>query len=423
MSYSEKMLDALDKEDLAEAQLMFQKALKEDRKDIQQMLAEELMTRGFLEEAQEILIRLTEQSPENKELYLSLAEIAIENDEIDTAFDYLGHIQPEDDCYPESLLVSADLYQITGIPEVSEAKLKEAQSLLPDEPVITFALGELYFSTEKFPEALKYYQELKEQGINELSGVSLDERIGISLNMAGEFEASIPYFEAAVEENTSDDALFQLAFTYFQLKDYQKAIQYFQQLRTFDPHYQSLYLYLAEAYQEEEMLEEAREAIEAGVKENPYQVDMLHFAAENAYRLHDSESSEKHLLQALELGEKQDETLLTLSNLYLDEGRYEEVIATVERMEESGNPYAEWNLAHAYNALEDYATALVHYEQAAEELAHEPDFLKEYGIFLREEGKLSEAKAMLSHYLHHEPGDMEVESILEDLERGDGDVY
>ena len=106
---------------------------------------------------------------------------------------------------------------------------------------------------------------------------------------------------------------------------------------------------------------------------------------------------------------------MTLSNLYLNEERYEDVINAVNQMEETANPYAEWNLAHAYNELEDFAVAALHYEQAFHELQHEPDFLKEYAFFLREEGKLDQAKELLKHYLHHEPGDMEALSLLDDL--------
>jgi tetratricopeptide (TPR) repeat protein len=76
---------------------------------------------------------------------LSLAEIAMENDQIDEAFDYLDRISSESPFYPRALLISADLYQLIGIPEVSEAKLVEAQKLLPQESLIRFALAELYF--------------------------------------------------------------------------------------------------------------------------------------------------------------------------------------------------------------------------------------------------------------------------------------
>ncbi|KAF1298084.1 hypothetical protein BAU15_09555 [Enterococcus sp. JM4C] len=414
-TYSEKMLAALANEDLAEAQLMLTEALKQDDGDVLAELGEELLSLGFLEEAKEVFEKLLLVYPESDGLNIPLAEIAIENNQIDQAFEYLEQVSKESDSYPQSLLVTADLYQVLDIPEVSEAKLKEAAAILPDEPLIQFALAELYFSTSRFIEAIDLYKTLLVSDITEISSVSIDERLGSAYSMIGEFEEAVSYLEAALEEEQTDDRLFQLAFTYIQLKENEQAIYYLQQLRALNPQYQSLYLYLAEALQEEELLEEASEVIAEGLKENPYQVELYHFASENAFRLHDVTGAEDYLLKALELGEKQDETLLTLSNLYLTEERYQEVIDTLDKMEEKDHPYAAWNLAHAYNELEEFALAAVYFEQAFQELQHEPEFLKEYGFFLREEGKLPEAKELLTHYLHHEPGDLEVQSVLDDL--------
>ena len=54
--------------------------------------------------------------------------------------------------------------------------------------------------------------------------------------MLGDFEEAVPYLEAAVKEEQTDDRLFQLAFTYLQLHENQKAITLFQQLKTLNPH-------------------------------------------------------------------------------------------------------------------------------------------------------------------------------------------
>ncbi|EOH89639.1 tetratricopeptide repeat protein [Enterococcus villorum] len=412
---SEKMLQALSEEDLAQAQIYLEKALKEDPADVLAELGEELLAIGFLEEAKQIFKQLLTQYPENDELFIPLAEIAIEDNEIDQAFEYLENISKESDYYPQALLAIADLYQVIGIPEVSEAKLKEAATLLPDEPLIQFALAELFFSVDRFAEAATIYEKLLASNIKEVSGISMQERFGQSLSMQGNFEAAIEPLEQALEEDRTDDRLFQLAFTYLQLKENEKAIYYLQELREMNPQYQSLYLYLGQALQEEELVEESQKVLEEGIKENPYQVELYHLASENAYRLHDKEKAEKLLLEALKLGEKQDETLLTLSNLYLDQERYEDVIRVVNQMEETANPYAQWNLAHAYNELEEYVMAAAHYEQASHELEHEPDFLKEYAFFLREEGQLNKTKELLTRYLKLEPGDLEALSVLDDL--------
>ncbi|GMG70509.1 tetratricopeptide repeat protein [Tetragenococcus halophilus] len=415
MTYSEKMLDALDQEDFAEAQLQLNQAIKEDSKDILEELGESLLSIGFLEEAKQVFENLKSRHPEQKENNLPLAEIAVENNETDAALELLEEIGSDSELYPQALLVTADLYQVLGIPEVSESKLKEASRILPDEPLIQFALAELYLSMDRFNEAAFIYQHLLELGEEEINNVSIKERLGTTLSLEGDFENAVEYLEASLEEGETDERLFQTAFVYRQLKDNDKSIRYLQELRELNPQYRALYLPLAESLQEEELVEEAQTVIEEGIQENPYQVDLYHFASENSYRLHDAKKAEDYLLQALELGEKTEETLLTLSNLYINEERFEEAIKTVKQMEDTQNPYALWNLAHAYNELEDFEQAGQYYEQASVELKHEPDFMKEYGIFLREEGRLEEAKSYLSHYLEHEPGDMEAESILDDL--------
>jgi tetratricopeptide (TPR) repeat protein len=268
---------------------------------------------------------------------------------------------------------------------------------------------------DKFVEAEQIYRKLLQDETLDVTGISLVERIGSSLSMQGEFEEAVLFLEEALEDEQTDDRLFQTAFVYLQLKENEKAIYYLQQLRAMNPQYQALYLYLAEALQEEELLEEAQAVIEEGIQENPYQVDFYHFASENSYRLHDVKKAEDYLVKALETGEKADETLLTLSNLYLNEEMFDEVIDVISRMEDQDNPYALWNLAHAYNELEEFDSATKYYEEANIALNHEPEFMKEYGIFLREEGRLEEARHLLSHYLAHEPGDLEVQSILDDL--------
>lgn len=413
-SYSEKMLAALKNEDLTEANLMFEEALKKDDPEILASLAEELQALGFLEEAKKVLEKLVTDFPQEDVFYLSLAEIAIENDDIDGAFSYLEKIEPDSENYLESLLVTADLYQVLGIPEVSEAKLLQAKTIAPEEPLITFALAELHFSANQLGEAINDYGQLQKQGIDEIANVSIDERIGSAYSMMGGFEEAIPFLERALEKEHTSDRLFQLGFTYYQLHDHQKAINYLQELITLDPQYQSGYYYLADSLKEEELLEEALLAAEEGIKENPYQVELLHLASEIAYRLRDSKKAEELLIQAIETGDKTDETLLTLSNLYLNEDQPDKAIEMISQMDEEDNPYAAWNLAQAYNELEDFDAARTYYKQAYEDLSHEPDFLKAYGIFLREDGQLEQARVVLMSYLQQEPGDLEVQSLLEE---------
>ena len=252
MTYSEKMLQALHEEDLAEAQLNLNIALKEDSDEVLVALGEELLSIGFLEEAKVIFEQMKERQPKELSYNLHLAEIAIENNLMEDAFELLESIPTDDESYPHALIITADLYQVLGIPEVSEVKLKEAAEILKGEELIQFALAELYFSMDHFEDARQIYQELLQQK-SDFPEVSLTERIGSTLSMQGQFEEAIVYFEKALEEEQTDDRLFQLAFVYLQLSENEKAIYYLQQLRALNPQYQAVYLYLAQALQEEEL--------------------------------------------------------------------------------------------------------------------------------------------------------------------------
>ncbi|MDN5831945.1 MAG: tetratricopeptide repeat protein, partial [Tetragenococcus halophilus] len=245
MTYSEKMLDALDQEDFAEAQLQLNQAIKEDNEDILEELGESLLSIGFLEEAKQVFENLKSRHPEQKENNLPLAEIAVENNETDAALELLEEIGSDSELYPQALLVTADLYQVLGIPEVSESKLKEASRILPDEPLIQFALAELYLSMDRFNEAAFIYQHLLELGEEEINNVSIKERLGTTLSLEGDFENAAEYLEASLEEGETDERLFQTAFVYRQLKDNDKSIRYLQELRELNPQYRALYLPLA----------------------------------------------------------------------------------------------------------------------------------------------------------------------------------
>lgn len=415
-SYSEQMLTYLHKEELVEAQYMLIKALKHDSEEMLLELGEELLSLGFLTEAKQIFEDLFIRFPDWEELNLSLAEIAIENDLIDDAFTYLENISVESEHYVHSLLICADLYQLLGIPEVSEVKLKEAQQLSPEEPLILFALGELYFSSGQLKGAVSIYMELLAKEIQQIAGTSINERIGNCLSSLGNFEEAVSFLEKALAEEQTDDRLFQLGYTYLQIDENQKAISLLQQLRLLNPTYQTLYLPLAQALQTEELLEEAEAVLTEGIKENPYQVELFHLAAENSYRLHASQRAEQLLKQALAIGKKSDETRLTLSNLYLEQERYEEIVELLQSMEETSHPYSLWNLAHAYSQLEQYEFARNYYEEAYLELSHEPEFLKEYALFLREEGAFEQMETVLMQYLKYESLDDDIQMLLEEIQ-------
>lgn len=118
-SYSEQMLVALSSGQLEAAKKLFASALRHDDDDMLFSLAEELYGLGFLKQAKRVYLKLLEAYPDADELRTGLADVLIDEGEIDEAINYLSQITPASSAYLESLLVMADLYQTEELFEAS----------------------------------------------------------------------------------------------------------------------------------------------------------------------------------------------------------------------------------------------------------------------------------------------------------------
>lgn len=413
-AYSEQMLTAIENGDYVESEILFEKALRFDDEEILETLGDELLRMGFLDEAKKIFLELSKKHPNQTTLNISLAEIAIEEDEIDLALDYLSRVRKDDPSYPESLLVAADLYLTIQAPEISESKLKEALSILPDEPTIKFALAELYFETERYSEALNYYQQLINEGLEEFAQTRIPKKIGMIYSQTGEFDAAAALFEKELSHERSDEVLYFLAVLYIQLGEREKAIPLLQEVRFMGDTYLNVYVPLAGALIDENKSDEAEEVLKEGLKENPYDLSLYHLASDFAFQHHRLDEAEEYLLDALKIEEDTELTLIKLSNLFLFQEKYEEVLDLLEEKRELMNVQGHWSLAKAYYGLEEYEKAGNQYQKAYEGLADDPEFMKEFGLFLREEGNMTEADNILRQYLVLVPDDVEIYDLLEE---------
>lgn len=413
MSNSKQMLEALSKGDLVGAQVAFEKAQKEDLPEEIFQLADNLFQLGFMEEAQTLYEKLFTEFPEEETLKISLAEIAIENDELDKAFEYLESIEESSDLYAQSLITQADIYQVLNIPEVSESKLKQAKKILPNEPLLDLSIAELYFSTENYQKAIEAYMELQDAFKENEAPISLNERIGVAYSRIGNFEEATSFLEEAIKEEETVERLFQLALTYYQLEENERGIELLNQVRLMDSDFIQVYYPLAQILYDEGRHEEVIEVIEEGLMQNPYETSLYHLASETAYQLGNKEQAKEYLEEVISLEADGDISKIRLSELLLKEDDFEEVVKLMKTLDTEDQPLADWMLAQAYNGLEEFEKANEYYEKVKDVLKDEADFVKDYGLFLREEGKVEEANTWLAHYLTLVPGDIEVASLID----------
>lgn len=178
MTYSEIVIAEIQKGNLEVAEENIELAINYDDEETLFLLGNTLYQLGFLIETRKVYNYLLEKNPADDELKIYLAEIDIEDGNELEALDLLHSIEETSPIYPQSLLVQADYYQLNGLPEVSIQKLTEAENLLPDEPIVLFALAEIYYTTADYQQAIHYYEKVTLQGHDEIAGIILSERLG-----------------------------------------------------------------------------------------------------------------------------------------------------------------------------------------------------------------------------------------------------
>jgi tetratricopeptide (TPR) repeat protein len=380
------------------------------------LLSEELFRFGFMEETEALITSLLKNYPDEGELLVVLAETRIELGKEEDAILALEKVEANDPAFPQALLLLADIYQMEGLYEVSENKLLEAKSLLPDETVIDFALGELYAHQGKLLEAIQYYEPVLRLH-EEIGGVNINQRMAEALSAGGSFEEALEYYEKAINQKLEINTLFGFAFTALQAGYNKTAIDKFEELKTLDPEYHSLYMYLAKAYEREELLQEAFETVQLGIEQDEFNKDLYFYGGKLALKLGAEESSEKLLREAIALDPGFTEGVLVLNKLLLKQERHEDVLELVREadLNEEEEPQLLWDEAVSYQQTEDFSQALNKYHAAYTFFKDNKEFLTDYGYFLIEEGKMAEAAEIFSKLVEKEPGNEEFRELLERL--------
>lgn len=409
MNNSQQMLQALEEQDLAKAEYYFAEALENDSSDLLYELATYLEGIGFYPQAKEIYLKIVEDFPE---LHLNLAAIASEDGQIEEAFAYLEEIQADSDWYVSALALKADLYQMEGLTDVAREKLLEALTYSED-PLLILGLAELDSELENYQEAIQGYAQLDNRSIYEQTGISTYQRIGFAYAQLGKFETATEFLEKALELEYDDLTAFELASLYFDQEEYQKATLYFKQLDTISPDFEGYEYGYSQALHKEHQVQEALRIAKQGLEKNPFETRLLLAASQFSYELHDASGAENYLLTAKEDAEDTEEILLRLATIYLEQERYEDILAL--QSEEPENLLTKWMIARSYQEMDDLDTAYELYQELAGDLKDNPEFLEHYIYLLRELGHFEEAKVHAHAYLKLVPDDVQMQELFERL--------
>ena len=197
---------------------------------------------------------------------------------------------------------------------------------------------------------------------------------------------------------------------YFQKKEYDTANSYFFKVKELDPSYTSVYSYLAKGFLELADEKRALEQVEEGLFYDRQNASLYAMGAEAAKILGDLDKSRQFYQEAIGLDPDNITMILEYVQVLFGQQAFEEALAVFEPVLESGeeDPQLFWYAAIAYNEEEAFEEARGYYDKAAVYLSDNADFLKDYAVFLREDGDRAGFINTARRYLELKPDDLEV---------------
>lgn len=416
MSYSEELLDSIQKQDFSKEKILLKKALDEDEPEILASLAENLTGLGFTDIAKEVYRSLIARFPKEDLFKIYLAEILLNDGKDDDGLSLLYAIPEDSSAYLDSLLVQADYYQTNGLLETAYSKLLKAAKVAPEEDVVKFGLAELDYLSGRYEQALDLYQDLLKRHKN-FSEINLNDRLFQTLAKLGRYEEASEVIEKHASELLDIDSKYQASLVMLAVNKDDQAIKYLDEVIDQSPDYVNAYRLLASAYEHKNDNDQVLRSAQAGIAYNELDASLYAIGAKAAVKLNELDTAEELLKKGLKFLPENVDLRLQLSDLYLKENKHQENLELFSKIPDNElEPQAHWNMALSYEALEQTEKAKSEFLLVYPEFQDNTAFLRQMILFFNAEpNSTTIVQELLNRYLKLEPEDTEMQDLANNL--------
>lgn len=416
MSYSEKLLDAIENQDFSQNKILLKQALDNDEPEVLASLAENLTSYGFTNLSKEVYRSLIAKFPKEDLFKVYLAEILLNDGDDNDGLTLLYNISPDSSAYLDSLLVQADYYQTNGLLETARDKLLQALKLAPEEDAIKFGLAELDYLDGEYEQALSLYRDLVKRQKN-FGETNLIQREFQTMAKLGQYEEA----SEVIKEHSADildiDSKYQAGLIMLSVGDDNQAIKYLDDVIDQSPDYVNAYPLLAQAYLHKYDNEQVLRSAQAGLAYNELDETLYSMGAKAAANMNELDTAEDLLKKGLKIAPDNSDLLMQLSNLYIHENKDQENINLFkDKNDEEVEPQAHWNMAISYENLDKSDKARAEFLLAYPDFQKNPEFLKQMIRFFNVEPNSTDiVKQLLDRYLELVPEDGEMQDLYNNL--------
>ena len=421
-SIVEQIQNALEEQELEKVYSLFHQFMEEVTEDnIEELidLAAFSASSGFFDEARQAYLLLTQFEPEESAWTILLAEILVNQGEYDQALSVLYDIPEDNPNYPSVLVILSELYKAQGYYDVAERKLLLAKELAPEEAILDFYLGTLLFESGSMERSVQYLERFLKNSHEETGEENRARELLVEASLEmGNVEPLQELVSDEGLESASNELLISIAKHDVQEGNYDHAEKNYQEVLSRDEENYEALLGLSHIQMFKHEYLKAIMSLSKITETYPYEKDPFFSLGVSYLSIGQMEKGQEALKQAYELSPESFEILQAYTEVLLYQEEFEEVQDILAQEIEEGleNGQIFYLMARAKEGLEEFEEALEFYQKASVELEDSVEFIVDYVRFLREEGRIAEAKEWLEHGQHLEPLNEDLQELQQYFE-------
>ena len=344
------------------------------------VLGDALQNAGLEYQARQIFLHLNNNVDHDDYVISYIVESYISEGRLDDALELINS-SPET---PTVLMLKSEIFQQMNLNDVALRLLFEAKNM-SDDIIIDFAIAELYYSNGDLEEAVRFYEDVLNEGLEEVNGILLGLRLAdINVNLLN-FEDARAYFDSISEDHYSNEDFYKKALLEYNLKDYDAAKSLLEKVLDNEPYFINAYILLMNIYETEHNLEDATETLLTYLKENDKN-SLIYFHLGRLYfRQNQADKAIEHFRIATELDEDYDDAYLMLFESILRTGETDTIDDYVKHLDINAlSGESIYLLAKIEAENENDSQALKYYKDAEALLDDSLEFYVDYYYYLRE---------------------------------------
>ena len=366
------------------------------------LLGDALQNAGLDYQARQVFLHLNDNVDHDDFVISYLVDSYISEARLDDALTLINN-SPET---PTVLMLKSEIFQQMNLNDVAVRLLFEAKTMT-DDIIIDFAIAELYYTLGDLEEAIRFYETVLNEGLEEVNGIFLSLRLAdINLNLLN-FDDARAYFDNVSDENYSNEDFYKEALLEYNLKEFDRAKTLLDKVLDNEPYFINAYILLMNIYETEHNLDEALATLLRYLRENDKNALIYFHIGRLYFRQNMPEKAIENFSLATSLDEDYDDAFLMLFESILKTGETDTIDDYVRHLDlNSLSGESIYLLAKIEAENENDDKAIKYYEDAESLIGDSSEFYADYYYYLTEINHPNK-KNVLEKLIKLEPDNLE----------------